>query len=174
MKKQINTTQRGRETAATTSQAAAKGRPNRGAVATQRYLEVRLPRFYGVYKQLAVRGYVALPHWMRVGMRNTLLLCAFLRQAPPDRGAAARARGRARASSTCSRSAASRTRAAAHGAARTWSRAGMMPRYAYEAASWAQQRKGGELHLDLRAQIEVLKEVDWRAGHDRFRMKMME
>jgi len=153
-KKILNTHRRGRATAATTSQAAAKGRPNRGAVATQRYLEVRLPRFYGVYEQLAVRGYVAPPRWMRVGMRNILLLHVFVLRAPPDRRAAARARGRTRASSTCSRSAASRTHPAAHGAARTRSRAGMMLRYAYEAASWAQEREGGELHLDLR-------------GHDR-------
>ena len=126
-RKQIAAPRWGRATAATTAQAAAEGRPNSGAVAAQRYPEVRLPRFYGVYEQLAVRGYVALPRWMRVGMRNARPLHVFVLRAPPDGGAAACARGRTRASSTCSRSAASRTRAAAHGAARTRNRARMMP-----------------------------------------------
>ena len=50
--KTLDSSRRGRATAATTSQAAAEGRPNRDAVAAQRYLEVRLPRFYGAHEQL--------------------------------------------------------------------------------------------------------------------------
>ena len=102
-RKQIAAPRWGRATAATTAQAAAEGRPNSGAVAAQRYPEVRLPRFYGVYEQLAVRGYVALPRWMRVGMRNArprmflyfgLLPTAARRRAREDEpGPARRAQG---------------------------------------------------------------------------------
>ena len=138
----------------------------------QRYTGARLPPLYGVCEQLSVRRYVVPHRWMRVNMRTNRLLREFVLRPPPDRGAAARAQGRTRASSSCARPVAFRTRAAAHGAARTRSMTGMVPRHAYGAVLLAQQRGGGELHLDLRGHDHGAAEKGARrARHDRFGMK---
>ena len=121
-------------------------------------------------EQLSVRRNVVPHRWMRVNMRTNRLLREFVLRAPPDRGAAARAQGRTRASSSCARPVAFRTRAAAHGAARTRSMTGMVPWYAYEPEIPAQQREGGELHrmgmLEIAPLTQLLEEVARRARGD--------